>query len=258
MTVSQDAGVNALVGELVKNIQAVLGANLTGIYLYGSLVWGDFDTDISDIDLLAATTTRIDENEFARLDSMHSHFGQSHSQWNERIEIAYWAEQDLRNFKTEPGQVALISPGEPFHRKEAGYDWLINLYLIQEKGLILAGRPARELIAPIARSEFIQAVKNQASEWDAWVIHALHSRPYQGYAILTLCRALYVIKNGEQVSKKKAAEWVMQLLPQCKEQVQKAMEWRQDYHNQDVCHEATYPETERFVKWIVNIIQNTR
>ena len=47
--------VNSLLEEISSEMQSVLGGQLTGLYLYGSLVWGDFDLEISDIDLLAVT-----------------------------------------------------------------------------------------------------------------------------------------------------------------------------------------------------------
>ncbi len=56
--------INELLETLLSQIQAILGEKLVGFYLYGSLVRGDFDYEISDIDLLAATATNVDKNEF--------------------------------------------------------------------------------------------------------------------------------------------------------------------------------------------------
>ena len=55
---TQDSEVNALIGELLTGIRGVLGDRLVGLYLYGSLVAGDFDKDISDIDLLDRSARR--------------------------------------------------------------------------------------------------------------------------------------------------------------------------------------------------------
>lgn len=51
--------VNTLLGALLARIRSVLGINLVGVYLYGSLPSGDFDPDVSDIDLLAVKSIRI-------------------------------------------------------------------------------------------------------------------------------------------------------------------------------------------------------
>ena len=246
--------INLLLEQLVNNIHEVLGKNIAGVYLYGSLVWGDFDIEISDIDLLAATTISINEKEFSDLKVMQDDFAQSHKKWNDRIEIAYMSLNALRTFKTQPSQVAIISPGEPFNLKEAGNDWLINWYIVRERGLTLFGPSPKELIESISKAEFIEAVKNQTKDWREWIVHTINSRPYQAYAILTMCRALYAYKNGEQVSKKQAALWVMQELPQWSEQIQKALQWRSDYRNKDITHEETYPETVKFVNFIIDLV----
>jgi len=45
--------VNELISTLSSQMQEILGKKLIGLYLDGSLVMGDFDIDISDIDLTA-------------------------------------------------------------------------------------------------------------------------------------------------------------------------------------------------------------
>src|SRR6188768_3271216 len=55
-------------------MQTVLEQKLVGVYLYGSLVWGDFDQESSDIDLLVATACDIDDQEFSNLHRMQLDF----------------------------------------------------------------------------------------------------------------------------------------------------------------------------------------
>ena len=81
--------INSLLGELLARMQLALGPRLVGLYLYGSLVWGDFDRGCSDIDLLAATASLIDEAEFAQLKLMHDEVSGQYKDWEGRIEIAY-------------------------------------------------------------------------------------------------------------------------------------------------------------------------
>jgi predicted nucleotidyltransferase len=65
-------GIAELLDALVTGIQAVLGDNLVGVYLRGSLVTGDFDPRTSDIDFLAVTERPLSEIEFASLAAMHA------------------------------------------------------------------------------------------------------------------------------------------------------------------------------------------
>jgi predicted nucleotidyltransferase len=49
-----------LLGRLTDEIQHNSNDSLVGLYVYGSLVTGDFDKDRSDIDLLAVVDSDVD------------------------------------------------------------------------------------------------------------------------------------------------------------------------------------------------------
>ena len=53
MLVTQDTEIEALLGRLTDEIRRNSNDSLVGLYVYGSLVTGDFDKYRSDIDLLA-------------------------------------------------------------------------------------------------------------------------------------------------------------------------------------------------------------
>src|SRR2546430_15367777 len=95
------ADINELLNILLSQIQAILGKKLVGFYLYGSLVWGDFDYLISDIDLLAATTSDVDNEEFHALNKMHDDFATKYKKWDDRIEVQYLSLYGLKTFKTQ-------------------------------------------------------------------------------------------------------------------------------------------------------------
>ncbi len=249
------AEVNQILEELLSGVQSALGERLVGLYLYGSLVWGDFDLTISDIDLMAAVRKGIGPEEFAALDRMHAEVKRRHPAWDDRIEIAYVSLEGLRAFKEKSNQIAIVSPGEPFHFKEAGVDWLLNWYFVREQGRALYGPDPQTIIAPVSKAEFIAGVRRQALEWGDWVEHTRGSRAYQGYAILTLCRALYALRNDEQASKKKAAEWAVRALPEQADLIRRAWQWRADYREQDVDPEETYPETVEFANYVIELIR---
>ncbi len=245
--------IDGLLRNLREEIQRALKEKLAGLYLFGSLVMGDFDRAISDIDLLAVTTSEVDEREFAELEVMHNDFVRKYPEWNDRIEIAYVSTTALKTYKTKKSQIGIISPGEPFHMKEAGNDWLINWWMALEKGVALFGPPPTAFIEPISQEEFVSAVREQAREWREWV-HTGQKRKFQAYAILTMCRALYAYENGEQASKKQAALWAMERLPEWASLIEKAVEWREAWEEEGVDHEATYAETEKFVHFVVGEI----
>ncbi|KKS14664.1 MAG: hypothetical protein UU77_C0030G0007 [candidate division WWE3 bacterium GW2011_GWC1_41_7] len=246
--------INSFLNTALDEMKVILGDNLVGLYLYGSLVWGDFDENISDVDLLAVTKTPLNGSEFAQLEKLHNELVKSYKELDNRVEIAYAHLAALKTFKIQKSEISVISPGEPFHKKEAGIDWLINWYIVLQQGKTLFGPDSDRVIEPISKEEFVQAVQRQAKEWADWVIHTKGSRPYQGHAILTMCRAFYAQKHGEQVSKKQAALWAMIELPEWTALIQQALQWRRDFRNREVDNEATYPQTEKFVKYMAGRI----
>lgn len=250
MPITAYAEIDDLLEDLLAQMQIVLGQKLLGVYLYGSLVWGDFDHESSDIDLVVATSSDIDEQEFSHLDTLQLGFVDTYTHWNGRIEIAYVSIATLQTFKSHTSKIAVISPGEPFHIKETDPGWLMNWYMVQEQGRTLFGPAPTTLIDPISTQEFIQTVKQHVARWGEW-IHDSHSRPSQAYAILTMCRALYTCTHGVQVSKRKAAEWAAQELPEWSDLIKSALLWRAAWRDDTVDHAATFPETLRFVQFMI-------
>lgn len=248
--------INELLDTLLHRIQTILGDKLVGLYLYGSLVAGDFDMGISDIDLVSVTLSEIDENEFDQLDRMHQDFVSQNETWKDRLEIAYVSMAALKTYRQHASNIAVISPGEPFHVKEAGKDWLLNWYVVRENGVTLFGPPPETIIDPITKEVYTQAVKDQAREWREWMERG-RTRPSQAYVILTMCRALYAYRNGEQASKKQAALWAQKELPQWAPLIGNALAWREAWQEEIEDPEATFPETRRFVHFIIDKITAT-
>jgi hypothetical protein len=243
--------VNALLDYLLAQMQAILGDKLIGLYLYGSLVTGDFD-DISDVDLLAVLSSALDNAEFSALKRLHLAIAAQQPQWEERIEIAYLTREALKTFRTHSSPIAVISPGEPFHFKDAGKDWLMNWYMVRERGRTLFGLPSRTIIDPITHEEFVQAVRLHTLAWREWIKDA-RDIPDQAYAILTVCRGFYTLRHGEQVSKQQAADWAAKELPMWASLIQKALVWRRHWREPGVDAQTMLTETQRFVNTMIDL-----
>lgn len=172
----------------------MLGDELVGLYVYGSLVTGDFDERISDVDLLAVTRVRLDDNQFGRLDAMHHDVVARHPDWADRIEVAYFGSDALETFRTDRrarSPIAVISPGEPFHTTVDDEGWLLNWYVVRHDGLPLLGPPTSELFGEITVDELRGVVRLQMHRWRSWVRRSSHPGAL-AYAVLTACRASYL------------------------------------------------------------------
>lgn len=242
--------INRILDFIIRGITDIFGENLVGLYLSGSLVLGDFDPKVSDIDLVAVLTSSVTDQEFKTLQAMHAKLVQKFKQWHDRIEVCYISVSALKHVKSRSNNIVNISPGEPFHRLKADKKWLMKWYLTREHSLTLFGPPPQTIIESISPEEFIKSVKNHAQFWQKWV-YDMRSLKAQAYAILTMCRALYVCKHGEQVSKKQAALWVEKQFPQWFPLIQNALAWRK-VKTDVVNPQTSFPETVAFVNFIYN------
>jgi predicted nucleotidyltransferase len=248
--------INRLLQHLLEDIQKVLGDRLLGFYLCGSLVWGDFDYDVSDIDLLAVTSNDMTDSDFSDLKEMHNDFAKAHPRWDNRIEVQYASESGLKTFRRRSSKMAVISPGEPFHVIDAGMDWVTNWFFALDYGLTLFGPLPDQFIDPISKDEFVQAVYDHALFWQQHVKQTRNARPYQSYAVLTLCRALYTVAHKQQVSKKRAADWAMSQLPEWADFIKEALYIRSHAgETTQADADRAYPKTERFVFEVIEKVK---
>jgi hypothetical protein len=251
--VTLDPEIDRLLSDLLDRMQQILGENLVGLYLYGSLVTGDFDRGISDVDTLAVVASDVDQAQFERLHRMHDDLEAQNPRWKDRIEVQYVSIRALQTFRTERSQIAAISPGEPFHFKDAGKEWLINWYTIRNRGRVLYGTDASTYIPPISKGEYLQAVREHATMWLEWTDQP-HDQAWQGYVILTMCRIAYALCFGEQSSKRAAARWMQGEHPEWTWLIQKALLWRRGERDEGAAQLATFDETVRFVRFVADQI----
>ena len=78
-----------LVARIRDAIREAAGSALAGLYLFGSLVVGDFDVDVSDIDLIAVLTSDPSDELVAQLGRMHDALASENPGWAGRIEVIY-------------------------------------------------------------------------------------------------------------------------------------------------------------------------
>ena len=226
MSMTQYTEADKIIIELEKAIQQKLGVRLGGLYIFGSLVGGDFDMQTSDMDLLAMVETDVTEPELVQLRDMHEAFALSYPEWENRIEVDYVSKDAMRNFKTSTHQIVRISPGEPLHyRDDMGMQWLMDWHMVQEQGVTVTGPKPQEFIPHIEQQEYMDSIKNIMPSFADAVSNA-KNRGYQSYIILSLCRNLYALKFGYQTSKPAGGKWAAQEYPDWTHLIENALKWK--------------------------------
>jgi hypothetical protein len=243
--------IRPLIDLLHAQIQAVLGRQLVGLYVVGSLVTGDFDERVSDIDLIAALSAPLTEAAGERLKVMHANIVRQYPAWDGRIEVIYITAEHLRQPKTLD-KLGKIGPGEPFHIFAVNADdWLLKWYLLRTKGVTLMGAPPTSCVAPIPFDDLLHHLRELLQHVPEWAAEE-HHWGAQVYYIQTLCRALYTFKLRDFVSKQRAAEWAAQQFPQWSPLIGRALAWRAVGQPDNVDAEAALPETLRFIDFMID------
>lgn len=218
-----DPSVEALLGRLVPDLAAALGADIVGLYLYGSALEGGFIPGVSDVDLVAVTARPADALPLADLERMHRDVVRALPEWDDRVEVVYVRQAALAEFRTSAERLAVVSPGEPFHvRDERISEWLQNWWYVRERSRTLVGPPPAELVPLIAWSEFADATRRYA--------HQLASKDPSkatpgalAYVVLTACRASETLRLGRPIGKLAAAEAVSRARPEFADPIREAI-----------------------------------
>jgi predicted nucleotidyltransferase len=160
--------VQAVVEILAAEMHRVLGPDLVGIYLRGSLVTGDFNPETSDIDLLIVVKQDLNQAEFDRLDRMHRHIQTLPNRYAHQIELAYLPVAEINGF--QPGkQYVSLERGEPLRWKQLRHNWIVEFWSVREHGVAIFGPEPRSLIEPIAMERVVGAIRLELSNWLDWV-----------------------------------------------------------------------------------------
>jgi aminoglycoside adenylyltransferase-like protein/nucleotidyltransferase-like protein len=249
-----DPRVGKLLTRLVDHQTQALGDDLVGSYLFGSVITGDFDSGISDVDTVAVVRSDLTEAQLATLERLHRDIVEEIPEWKDRVEAVYLSSQALATFRTASSAAARISPGEPFHAIEVDHRWLIDWYRLRDVGIALCGPPPASIVPIISHDDYVEAVRRHMLSWPEWV-DGFVTQGAQAYAILTMCRGLRTWRTGEFVSKREAARWACQELPDYADLIRDAVAWRERSRNgPPIDCTATRDVTRRFVMDVERLV----
>lgn len=215
---TRDPEIQALLDQLLNQVQSILGSHFIGMYLDGSLTNNTFD-QASDIDFIVVSDQEIRGELFLALQSMHDRIASLETPWAIQLEGSYISAQALRRY--DPGNALHPNlergPGERLKLVEHHADWVLHRAIVRERGIVLVGPDPKQLIDPISATQLREAICSMLPIWAGYILDhptVLHSRGYQSYVVLSLCRMLYTLQFGTIASKFEASQWAKQDLDQ--------------------------------------------
>jgi hypothetical protein len=228
LTLTPYGEINALLVALTRGLECILGLNLIGLYLSGSLAYGDFVPGRSDIDLQAVVRCPPGDEALTSIEQMHHDLNARHAAWTNRHECSYVPLEFLGG---------MLPPATPrpwwgfdtFYREApAGNEWIINHYFLVRHGISLHG-PAFETLIPTIDPRAVQraSARDLFQEWlpltgDSGRLADPHM---QSYVVLNLCRILHTVLGDGPGSKPAAARWACKAFPQWCELIAEAEQW---------------------------------
>lgn len=225
------AEVRQLVAELRDGIGQTLGQSLLGLYLTGSLTYGDFDVGSSDVDYLVVLQHPLTPDQRVALIDLHAALGRRNPEWRERIEGSYVTPDLLASIDPPDISRPYVNQGK-FWEPDPPYgnEWLINRYVLQECGVPLIGPGFRDLTPPIGIEPVRAAsARDLFAEWLPQVDDPefLPDSHHEAYTTLTMCRILHRQFNDDVVSKRGAARWVRSRVePRWRSLIDSALAWQ--------------------------------
>lgn len=248
--------INELLDFFANELSKVFGDKLIGLYLTGSLSYGDFHPESGDIDLLVVLARSVSKVELRSVKWMHGQIGKKYRQWEKRVECSYISRDMLRHILPPKKPRPYFGEGEFHDKAPYGNEWLINMHLLYKHGIALRGPDFKSLTTPPDIKDVQKAcIRDLFQEWKPKISKKeyFNNSHYQAYIVLNLCRILYTVVRGETDSKKVSAEWVKNTYaPQWGDLIKAAENWE---YGKEMKYKK---EAVEFIKFVINEVNKTK
>ena len=208
---------NDILSAIAAQYKKILCESLTGIYVHGSIGFGCFNWDRSDIDFIVVVKTPLSyQKKVQLLDVLVELNNQAPPKG---FEMSVVLEGHCRNF---------IYPTP--YELHFGNDWLdeylkdpssmcndevktdidlaAHFTVIKNVGIVLYGKPISDIFGNVPKEDYLDSIRQDIENAIEYVVD------YPVYIILNLCRVYTYMKDGVVVSKGDGGKWGLANLPE--------------------------------------------
>lgn len=202
-----------LLDNIINGYKHILGDNLVGIYLHGSFVLGSYNPNISDLDYVIVVNQALAiETKKAIMDFTISHLLPTAPKKGIEFHVLLlnetrkdaesfhfdfqFSNMHLNRYLEDPSLYFEEMTGED-------KDLAVHLTLINERGLVLYGKPIDEVFSPISPLTYWEGIVYDLDSAEKDILIEPVS------VILNLCRTLVYMESKTIVSKKEGGIWAM-------------------------------------------------
>jgi len=206
--------IRRLVNNILKHYRRVLGDNLIGFYLHGSLAMNCFNPLSSDVDFLAIVGEKLTiEQKKAIINYLHRQYKKS---LVGDIEMSIVLQESMQTFAyPTPFELHYSSYWYEQHKigkvdyskQDYDDDLAAHFVITKNRGICLFGRPIEEVFPEIPEAIYGQSLLSDAN----FIYERSEKNPV--YTVLNLCRILAFFEDGKITSKKEGGEWALLRMP---------------------------------------------
>ena len=215
--------ISQLLSDIVTQCTGLLGDNLVGIYLHGSLAMGSFNPDASDVDFLVVTKTTLTPEK--RKELAQAMIRLSEHAPRKGLEMSVITQRELLDF-THPTPYEFHFSNEWIERYQndtfdyakenlVDGDLAAHLTIIKARGIVLYGQAIDAVFPDIPKQHYIDSIlddarailRNLGSTGSNSSSTAEWSTPV--YNVLNLCRVRAFLEAGLITSKREGGEWAL-------------------------------------------------
>jgi hypothetical protein len=210
------APVRAQVAGLVEQLSDLMGAALAGVYLHGSLAYGCFNPDASDLDLLVLASRPL-------LRDTKLGVAQACLRWSLQpmpIELSVLAQTDLAPWQyptpyqfhfSEAWRERLTADTTsaawlrwPSGQQGTDPDLAAHVTLTRARGIALLGKPPAEMFPDVPPADYLASI---TADSEAALTQPL-TNPVA--TVLNLCRVAWYLRAKVLSSKEEAGVWAQE------------------------------------------------
>jgi streptomycin 3"-adenylyltransferase len=186
--------------ELDAQLRDLLGPNLRGVYVYGSLAFGCYNPTRSDVDVLVVTRRRMAPETRRALSSLLRRIPT-------RLEVSFLSRADLDPWRYPTPFDYHFSGKSELHDRTAVY-FATEIANARACGVALVGPPPQDVFPPVPDEHFLDSIERDL----AWARDHIDEEP--GYAVLNGCRVVAFRREKVVMSKAEAGAWGARSAPE--------------------------------------------
>lgn len=205
-----------IIDAFVATAKEIIGEQLTGIYLHGSLAMGCFNPDKSDIDLIIVIEKSISDEQ--KMKVMERVVALNQQAPAKGLEMSIVLRKYCNPFVYPTPFELHFSPAHLRWFSDAPQDYIQNMEgddkdlaahftIIRQYGVTLYGEEIEKVFAEVPRQNYMDSIWEDVRNAKEEILE----EPM--YITLNLCRVLAFCRDGRCLSKQEGARWAMEHLP---------------------------------------------